>query len=101
MSIAGCAFAMYWNPAWFTSVFTMKRLYVPLPIRVRVTPLAGVAHTLSTYPLIAKTISAAHVAAVFKTLPFIFDLRILERAYSLREVNLVQWRSNELRLKFS
>src|SRR6516165_2688706 len=54
-----CAIAMYWNGltvgsvgfrVWFSAVFTMNRSYVPRPIRVRVTPLAGDAQTLIMYP---------------------------------------------------
>src|SRR5438874_1374671 len=86
-SIAGpvlsrdCAFAMYWNgftvgsggfKVWFWSVFTMKRLYVPLPIKVRCTPIAVVADVFSTYTPIAKTHRTAAVTAVCKPFTFIF-----------------------------
>src|SRR5438309_1349100 len=63
-----CAIAMYWNGltvgsvgfrVWFSLVFTIKRPYVPLPIRVRVTPLAGDAETLTRYPPKAKVQTSA------------------------------------------
>src|SRR5712691_11607776 len=58
---------MYWNGltvgsvgfrVWFSLLFTMKRSYVPLPIRVRVTPLAGDAETFR-YPPKAKVQTSA------------------------------------------
>jgi len=66
----------------------MKRSYVPLPIRVRVTPLAGVAHSLRTYPPIAKKHRSKTVIVVFKAFLFIFDLQNVEAGGSLAETSM-------------
>jgi hypothetical protein len=62
--------------------------------------MVGVADTLSTYPPIAKTHRTTAVAAVFKTVSFIFGLRNVERGNFRRDIDIPQWRPNEGPVKF-